>query len=1732
MFAAMFLAALFLVPAAFAANDYFSLSNDPTVIVGPNGYDQTNSFWNTTNEAAGPLVAFASGNVMIFGTNASDFNGSNYTIDLDGGNSMNSVTIGGTNTVITFIGTANTHLSASSTWSVTNGSTLVENDTRHNGLNMNNEALTLTGAGTINFQTPMGANDNNTITENMAPGGVVNFQQASDVSGQPGFTGKFVLTAGMMNFATAQAAAQVFDVMSNTFSINGGTVDNTSGSPQVLVMGTGARISIGGNFTFAGSSSFDFNGYAVTNTGNHSVTVNANTLAIGGVISGSGNGLTKLGNGTLSLYGANTYSGTTLVGAGTLAITNGGSIASSPLVLTNSTLDITALTSATTVPSLSASNSTLNVNCSQSSASITTTTLSAGGTANTVNIAKLPFVATFPTTFHIISASAVNGTLNFTLGTLPSTPVYEAYISNNVANNSVDLVITNGPQVNLLTWTGTNAVTGLPDGTWDVDNTETWQVGGVATNFNQNDVVTFDDSATGLTTVNVTGGESPSVLIVSNNALSYTFTNNGISDGSAGGMALNKYGAGTLLLQENNDSFTGGINVNAGAVILDQISSSVQGGATIAPNALMEVGLNDNGGVLPTGSLIDNGTLLFNQTNNLTVSDGILGDGVVEQFNTNIVTLTGASSGGWSVVISNGTLQAANNDALGSLPGGSVTVTNGGTFDVGGNTTQNNANFGTKRFIIAGAGVGGNGAIVNSANAQQQDAFQNVVLAADATIGGADRWDLRNGTPLLDLAGHTLTKTNNNQVSVVSGHVTSGNIIIQQGVLSFEVTPNFDPSAGTILVNAGAYVGQYKDTTNSFTRSIVLNGGGTTNLSGAGGVAFLDAPILLTADSSLNSAAGTEIFNGVISDGGSGFSLTDMGQGTNLLAGIDTYSGNTIIAGLPLFGGATLALTNHGSIANSPVIVVTNGSTFDISGLAAPFSGANVLLLGDDVQGGGTLVLGNTMITSLNSLSVTDATISLAITNPTPTAANITLANLNFGDTFTSSINITALPQLLSPGQYPLIKYGSAAGTYNLSLGNIPAGFSATLVNNTANNSIDLQVTAVPTGVWNGGGSPDFNWTTAANWRGTPLTGNDSLLFMGTTGLNNTNDTGSETAQGITFASSAGAFILNGNPVTLTGGITNNSVTTETINLGLSFSAPQLFNAGNGVLIIGGGLTNASSANTNILTLAGKGILTNLLASVNATGTNTILLNSANANWSLMDNGSSIAITNPWVLNEFLGTFNFGTATSAPNLTTTTVNGGPQDNVIGSISGTSTLNMSNGVFTTSARFNTGVNSNSTGIVNQYGGTLNMGSQFQGANGNGGSSVVNISGGVMNIGSATNPASPFYVASRGPGTLTVGGTGVLNCGTLDVSRSINSSIAGTVNLDSGGTIVASLVGTATANSTASATGSTGTFNFDGGILRALNTTNAVSIFFTNTPASPSVPLSAVVKAGGALIDSGTNSVIFAEALVTDPLLAGAQDGGLTKLGNGTLVLNEANTYNGNTVVSDGTLALSGAGSIASSTNIVLGGGVTFDVSAATFALGSSQVISNSGSTALIGGNADLSIGTLSLTYVAGVPSLSSTNGTLTLAGTTALQINNTGAPLPAGTYTIIANTTGGAVAGTVPSSFTVTGGGIASGNTASLQISGGVLNLVVGSGATPPPPKIQHITFSGGNIIITGTNNSGTSGTYHVLTSTNLMVPLANWTVLTNGTFDGSGNFAITNAVAGNGPHLFYILQVP
>ncbi len=77
----------------------------------------------------------------------------------------------------------------------------------------------------------------------------------------------------------------------------------------------------------------------------------------------------------------------------------------------------------------------------------------------------------------------------------------------------------------------------------------------------------------------------------------------------------------------------------------------------------------------------------------------------------------------------------------------------------------------------------------------------------------------------------------------------------------------------------------------------------------------------------------------------------------------------------------------------------------------------------------------------------------------------------------------------------------------------------------------------------------------------------------------------------------------------------------------------------------------------------------------------------------------------------------------------------------------------------------------------------------------------------------------------------------------------------------------------------------------------------------------------------------------------------------------------------------------------------------------------------------------------------------------------------------------------------------------------------------------PAPTIQQVAKNGTNFIMTGTNNLGPGGAYHVLASTNLLLPLANWTVLANGNFDSHGKFSFTNPV-GTNSRQFYLLRVP
>ncbi|MCX6896554.1 MAG: hypothetical protein NTZ16_13875, partial [Verrucomicrobia bacterium] len=76
-----------------------------------------------------------------------------------------------------------------------------------------------------------------------------------------------------------------------------------------------------------------------------------------------------------------------------------------------------------------------------------------------------------------------------------------------------------------------------------------------------------------------------------------------------------------------------------------------------------------------------------------------------------------------------------------------------------------------------------------------------------------------------------------------------------------------------------------------------------------------------------------------------------------------------------------------------------------------------------------------------------------------------------------------------------------------------------------------------------------------------------------------------------------------------------------------------------------------------------------------------------------------------------------------------------------------------------------------------------------------------------------------------------------------------------------------------------------------------------------------------------------------------------------------------------------------------------------------------------------------------------------------------------------------------------------------------------------------PPRFASASLIGGNMVFTG--QGGTPGmSCYVLSSTNLLLPLASWTRLATNVFDVNGSFNYTNAVGSELTQNFYRLLTP
>jgi fibronectin-binding autotransporter adhesin len=141
------------------------------------------------------------------------------------------------------------------------------------------------------------------------------------LSGASTFSGGVTLNSGEVdiNNGGSSSANSAIGTGTLTLGVNT-TIDNTSGS-DVTLLPNNAQV-WNGNFFYKGTANnLNLGTGAVSLPATVAVTVNANTLTVGGAISGAG-GFTKLGSGTLVLSGTSTLGGTVDLQAGTLAVGN------------------------------------------------------------------------------------------------------------------------------------------------------------------------------------------------------------------------------------------------------------------------------------------------------------------------------------------------------------------------------------------------------------------------------------------------------------------------------------------------------------------------------------------------------------------------------------------------------------------------------------------------------------------------------------------------------------------------------------------------------------------------------------------------------------------------------------------------------------------------------------------------------------------------------------------------------------------------------------------------------------------------------------------------------------------------------------------------------------------------------------------------------------------------------------------------------------------------------------------------------------------------------------------------------------------------------------------------------------------------------------------------------------------------------------------------------------------
>ncbi|EGX9043516.1 autotransporter outer membrane beta-barrel domain-containing protein [Salmonella enterica] len=779
------------------------------------------------------------------------------------------------------------------------------------------------------------------------------------LSGANSYTGGTTISGGTLVASNVEALGSG-DVTDNaTLELNtGGDFANNIGGTGSVVKSGDKTLTLSGTNSYTGGTTISGGTLVANNVealGTGDVTNNATLeLNTGGdfdnAISGSGQ-VVKSGDKTLTLSGANSYSGATTISGGTLIATHVNALGTGAIDNRASLLlDASGQFTVTDLTTESGGNTEIGAGSTLQATTLTQksdSTLTINLNGNTVD----PVI-------HAASQVSLAGTLDITgVGdVLDSDPAstddldtFTLIASDKTIAGDFEKLTVAGMDADLADFI---TVDGRIDDTgkqYELTTALTWYA-------DRDDAVTDAHGTFNLT--NADGSFAVNTVLENVDA-----TLDPASATGWDGTSLIKQGAGTLILNAEN-TYTGGTTISGGTLVATNVDAL--GSGDVTDDATLE---------LNTGGTFDN---------------AIGGSGNVVKSGADTLTLSGSNSYTGGTTISGGTLVASNVEALGT---GDVTddatleLNTGGDFDNAISGSGKVEKSGDDALTLSGANTYSGGTLISdgtlvASNVEALgtgDVTDNAVLELNT---GGDFDNAISGSGQVEKSGDgTLTLSGSN--TYTGGTTINDGTLIATSVDALgsgDVTDN-----ATLALNTGGTF----DNAISGSGQVVKSGDDVLTLSGAnsysGGTLISDGTLVASNVEALGSGDVTNdavlelntggTFDNTISGSGR---VVKSGDGALTLSGANSYSGGTLISDGTLIAGRVDVL-GSGDVTDNATLELNTGGTFDnaISGSGQVVkSGDDVLTLsGANSYSGGTLISDGTLVASnVEALGTGDVT--------------------------------------------------------------------------------------------------------------------------------------------------------------------------------------------------------------------------------------------------------------------------------------------------------------------------------------------------------------------------------------------------------------------------------------------------------------------------------------------------------------------------------------------------------------------------------------------------------------------------------------------------------------------------------------------------------------------------------------------------------------------------------------